>query len=69
MRRPHEGADAPQRQASRHEAFAGLFQESGRGSRRPRAIDDPVIDFLQGLCVHAATLPETSSGNQQYIGG
>ena len=52
MQRADEDADPPQRQARRHQPFAGFRHHPARTGRRPRAVDQPVGNFLQFGRVH-----------------
>ena len=70
VKRADEDADAPERQACSHQAFAGFHHYPGWARCGPRAVDEPVDDFLQFGCVHgaafAAQAPETSRRHKPF---
>ena len=52
MQGSNEDADAPQRQARRDQPLADFRHHLRRAGRGPRAVDQPVGEFLQFGCVH-----------------
>ena len=61
MQGPDENTGAPQRDARLDQPFANVRHRQRRVRRRPRAVYQPVLEFLQFRCVHDRCICRASS--------